>query len=653
MKLMWVSRSSWSFAARITEGGRCPTVWTPMPPPRSTYTFPSASRTRGPSAHVTSIGRPIRTPLVTNFDFRATAAFDFGPGGTVTIFGPRIRWDGGRFAMRFDSEEDPFGSLPRRERDIGVIGFPSERPSGERRAFRLRTEGRGDQAAREHEDRNARQRPQPAPGRRIEARKDERRQDRCHLADSFRQAETGRAVLRREEFRRVGVHGAPGPEIEEADEEEADDERPEISRRREDVATEASEDQEEREGPLPAPAIDEEERGRIARELREGGEDQEQRQRVGVPEIHDPEPRERRRKPEEEPVIAEVQRDPHADRHDRAAQQVAPEQRGHGGPRDRRLRGELRARHFRPGHGPQDARGLLEAALPGQVERALRDRPPKEERDERGKRGRNEQEAPGTAELDHEHVPECDRDEEPRGPEEIEEDHVSPAVLRRQVFRQDRRIDDKEATEADARKHPQEEKAGDVEGEGRQGRESGIAQDARLEQEPSAAGIRETAQRQAADQGPHEGRRRDGAVGKGIPRGEGPEIEDPELGPDDGEHQADEDDFEGHEGPRESRDEDDASMKRGESPAAEDVLHRARRADHGARSAERYMRVRGTAVTGRRGARFRRPGTRGGPRGSGPAAGTPSHRRRRTAPDSRRPDGTRLGRPRRRGRGSE
>src|SRR5207249_7789690 len=54
-----------------------------------------------------------------------------------------------------------------------------------------------------------------------------------------------------------------------------------------------------------------------------------------------------------------------------------------------------------------------------------------------GKRGRNEQEAPGPAELDHEHVPERDRDEEPRGPEEIEEDHVSPAVLRRQVFRQE------------------------------------------------------------------------------------------------------------------------------------------------------------------------------------------------------------------------
>src|SRR5438046_7252245 len=207
----------------------------------------------------------------------------------------------------------------------------------------------------------------------------------------------------------------------------------------------------------------------------------------------------------------------------------------------------------------------------------------------------------------------------------------SRARRRRQEFRHDRRIDDKGATEAGARKDPKEEQAGEVEGEGRQGRESGIAQDARLEQEPSAAGIRETAQRQAADQGPHEGRRRDGAVGEGIPRGEGPEIEDPELGPDDGEHQADEDDFEGHEGPRESRDEDDASMKRGESPATEDVLHRARRADHGARSAERYMRVRGTAVTGRRGASFSRPGTRGGPRGSGPAAGTPSDRRGRKA----------------------
>src|SRR5947199_1460425 len=602
MKLMWVSRSSWSFAARITEGGRCPTVWTPMPPPRSTYTFPSASRTSGPSAHVTSIGRPIRTPLVTNFDFRATAAFDFGPGGTVTFFGRRIRWDGGRFAMRFDSEEDPFGGFPRRERDIGVIGFPSERPSGERRAFRLRTEGRGDQAAREHEDRNARQRPQHAPGRRIEAREDERRQDRGHLADSFRQAETGRAVLRREEFRGVGVHGPPRPEIEEADEEEADDERPEVSRRREDVSAEASEDQEEREGPLPSPAVDEEERGRVPRELRKGGEDQEQRQRVGIPEIHDSESREGGRKPQEEPVIAEVQRDPHADRHDRPAQQVAPEQGGHGGSRDRRLRGELGARQLRAGHGPQDARGILEAALPGQVERALRDRPQEEERDKRGKRRRDEQEAPGPAELDHEHVPERDRDEEPRGPEEIEEDHVPSAVLRRQVLRQDRRVDDEEAAEPDAREHPQDEQAWDVEREGRQGREDGIAQDARLEQEPSAARVREAAQRQAADQGPHERGRRDGAVREGISRGEGPEIEDPELGPDDGEDQADEDDFEGHEGPREPRDKDDASMKRGEAPTTEDVLDRARRASHEAPSAGRYMRVRGTASPGERGA---------------------------------------------------
>src|SRR5439155_51026 len=229
-------------------------------------------------------------------------------------------------------------------------------------------------------------------------------------------------------------------------------------------------------------------------------EDEEQRQRVGIPEIHDSESREGGRKPQEEPVVAEVQRDPHADRHDRAAQQVAPEQRGHGGSRDRRLRGELGARHLRAGHGPQD------------------------------------------------------------------------------------------------------EQAWDVEREGRQGREDGIAQDARLEQEPSAARVREAAQRQAADQGPHERGRRDGAVGEGISRSEGPEIEDPELGPDDGEDQADEDDFEGHEGPREPRDEDDASMKRGEAPTTEDVLDRARRASHEAPSAGRYMRVRGTASPGERGA---------------------------------------------------
>ena len=240
--------------------------------------------------------------------------------------------------------------------------------------------------------------------------------------------------------------------------------------------------------------------------------------------------------------------------------------------------------------------------MPGQVERALRDRPPKEERDERGKRRRDEQEAPGPAELDHEHVPERDRDEEPRGPEEIEEDHVPSAVLRRQVLRQDRRVDDEEAAEPDAREHPQDEQAWDIEGEGRQGREDGIAQDARLEQEPSAARVREAAQRQAADQGPHERGRRDGAVREGISRGEGPEIEDPELGPDDGEDQADEDDFEGHEGPREPRDEDDASMKRGEAPTTEDVLDRARRASHEAPSAGRYMRVRGTASPGERGA---------------------------------------------------
>src|SRR3989442_3924062 len=36
MKEICVSRSSSSFAARMTEGGRWPAVWTPIPPPRST-----------------------------------------------------------------------------------------------------------------------------------------------------------------------------------------------------------------------------------------------------------------------------------------------------------------------------------------------------------------------------------------------------------------------------------------------------------------------------------------------------------------------------------------------------------------------------------------------------------------------------------------
>lgn len=35
------------------------------------------------------MGRATFTPFVMNFSFRASAALDLGPGGTVTIFGPR------------------------------------------------------------------------------------------------------------------------------------------------------------------------------------------------------------------------------------------------------------------------------------------------------------------------------------------------------------------------------------------------------------------------------------------------------------------------------------------------------------------------------------------------------------------------------------
>jgi len=51
------------------------------------------------------MGRATFTPFVMNFSFRASAAFDFGPGGTATIFGPRSA-----FVVRFT-----MGSWLRRE----------------------------------------------------------------------------------------------------------------------------------------------------------------------------------------------------------------------------------------------------------------------------------------------------------------------------------------------------------------------------------------------------------------------------------------------------------------------------------------------------------------------------------------------------------
>src|SRR5438876_176368 len=44
------------------------------------------------------MGRATFTAFVTNFSFRAIAAFDFGPGGTETTFGPRSSFFV-RFAM--------------------------------------------------------------------------------------------------------------------------------------------------------------------------------------------------------------------------------------------------------------------------------------------------------------------------------------------------------------------------------------------------------------------------------------------------------------------------------------------------------------------------------------------------------------------------
>src|SRR5207245_10445902 len=72
------------------------------------------------------MGRATLTAFVTNFSFRAIAAFDFGPGGTETIFGPRSSFFV-RFAMVSWLVRRPKGT-PRSEGwRRGNIGFPSPR----------------------------------------------------------------------------------------------------------------------------------------------------------------------------------------------------------------------------------------------------------------------------------------------------------------------------------------------------------------------------------------------------------------------------------------------------------------------------------------------------------------------------------------------
>src|SRR2546427_11137753 len=93
-----------------------------MPPPRSMYTFPSASWTNGPSAAVTSMGSATLTAFVMNLSFRAIAAFDFGPGGTATIFGPRSSF-GVRFAMVSWPGSDRYGSPATRDWQQGIYAF--------------------------------------------------------------------------------------------------------------------------------------------------------------------------------------------------------------------------------------------------------------------------------------------------------------------------------------------------------------------------------------------------------------------------------------------------------------------------------------------------------------------------------------------------
>jgi len=77
---------------------------------------------------VTSMGRATFTPFVMNFSFRASAAFDLGPGGTVTILGPRSAFVA-RVAI-VSSRPSSVGSARSQGRDLGIIGFrfPAKNP---------------------------------------------------------------------------------------------------------------------------------------------------------------------------------------------------------------------------------------------------------------------------------------------------------------------------------------------------------------------------------------------------------------------------------------------------------------------------------------------------------------------------------------------
>src|SRR5207245_8808652 len=103
----------------------------------------------------------------------------------------------------------------------------------------------------------------------------------------------------------------------------------------------------------------------------------------------------------------------------------------------------------------QDIGRLSQPTVACIIERALRDRNPREERDEGGERRYDKQQSPLSAALNDENPPECEREQEPDRPEEIQQDHESSPALRREEFRKHRWVDDQNPPEAKSRKEPE------------------------------------------------------------------------------------------------------------------------------------------------------------------------------------------------------
>src|ERR671918_592140 len=377
-------------------------------------------------------------------------------------------------------------------------------PLVERLSPRLASEQNYD-GAEHHHERDEGERPHRA-SRPVDERAEQiGATDRGALADALHHAERARAQPRREELGRVRIDGAPGAEVEEADEEERRGQSGRGVGDRERVRGHTAEQEERGQRRLAADPLDEPDRGEVAGELRERAEREEQ--------VHvDGEllaVLQHERKPEEEPVVGDVERDPHEHDERGGAAQPLRDEVAHGAVRLHRrlerIRVDVPARDL-----AQNARRLLRTSAPSEVVRALRERQPRNEGEERRERRREEEVAPApvAADLDEEHPGEPGCEQEPDGPEEVEKDEEVPALLRRQVLGQHGGVDDEHAAKADAGEEPERRQRSRAPRERRHGREDGVPEDRGLEDMAAADSVCRPAGDDAA-----------GPRGAGRPRG--------------------------------------------------------------------------------------------------------------------------------------